>query len=178
MMVALIRRGAVPAPAAARQPALDVGKVLRALEQHVLEEVRHAFLAVALVARADEVHDVHRHRVGARVGYRQDLQAVWQPVLGDPLDRRDALRQVGGERSERPDEHYRSGGDSFHISQWKRWSAARPARIVTKVRRQRQATAIATAPASSRSLPGEIASSPPARRSSGAQIAVSTAAGT
>src|SRR6267142_1031928 len=160
---AVVRGRPVPARAAARQLALDVGEALRALEQHVLEEVRHAFLAVALVARADEVHDVHGDRVGARIGQREHLEAVRQPVLGDALDRHHALRQLGSQRSERPDQHYRGGSDSFHSNQWNKWSAARPARMVAKVRRQRHATAIATTPAAICSYPGERSSSGAAR---------------
>ena len=59
----------------------------RALEHHVLEQVRHAGLAVALEARADEVRDVDRHRRLRRVGEQQHLQPVVEPVLGDALDR-------------------------------------------------------------------------------------------
>jgi hypothetical protein len=138
---AVVRGRAVPARAAARELALDVGEVGRALEQHVLEQVRHAFLAVAFVARADQVDDVHGDRVGARIGQGEDLQAVGQPVFGDPLDRRHALRQFRGQRSERPEEHYRSGSDSFHGNQWNKWRATRPAGMVAKVRPERQATA-------------------------------------
>ncbi|MDW8468381.1 MAG: hypothetical protein RML56_04600 [Burkholderiales bacterium] len=56
---AVVRRGAVVARPARDQRRLDVGVILRALEEQVLEQVRHALLAVALVARADEVGDVH-----------------------------------------------------------------------------------------------------------------------
>ena len=48
----------------------------RALEQQVLEQVRHARLAVALVARADQVGDVHGDRGLRLVGEQQHVQAV------------------------------------------------------------------------------------------------------
>src|SRR5205085_7169451 len=125
--------------------------------------------AVALVARADEIHDVYGDGVGARVRDRQQLEAVRQPILGHAFDRHRGLRRLGREGGESTQQEKRRGSESFQVSQWKRCSAARPARIVAKVRRQRQATAIATAPAASRSS---------AIATSGAQMAVSTAAGT
>jgi hypothetical protein len=65
---AVVRGGAVPARAAAVELFLHVRVALRALEQQVLEQVRHAFLAVALVARAHEVGDVHGGGVASGSG--------------------------------------------------------------------------------------------------------------
>ena len=93
---AVVRRGAVPARAAARELFLDVGMARGALEQQVLEQVRHALLAVALVARADQVGDVHRGGVDARVGQREQAQAVRQRVLGNAFQRDDFARRLGG----------------------------------------------------------------------------------
>ena len=68
---------------------VDLGVVRRALEEHVLEQVRHARLAVVLVARADLVGEVDRDRGLRRVGKEQHAQTVSEPVLGDAFDRCD-----------------------------------------------------------------------------------------
>ncbi len=76
----------------------DVGIRGRALEQQMLEQVRHPGLAVALVARADEIGDVDGRRRLGRVGEEQHLEAVGERVLRDALHRgalRDAGRQGG-----------------------------------------------------------------------------------
>src|SRR5581483_428763 len=70
-----------------------LGALGRALEHQVLEQVRHAGLAVAFVARADEVGDVHRQRRLGRVGEEQHAQAVRQRVLGDAIDGDDLGRR-------------------------------------------------------------------------------------
>ena len=64
----------------------------RALEIHVLQQVRHAGLAVALMARSDFVGDIDADRATRLIGIEQDLQAVRQPVFGDPLDAAHLLR--------------------------------------------------------------------------------------
>ena len=64
-----------------------LGVLGRALEQHVLQQVRHAGLADVLVARADAVGQVDGGGGLGVVGYQQDLQAVGQPVFVDALDR-------------------------------------------------------------------------------------------
>ena len=84
--------GAVPARTALHELFLDVRKAGAALEQHVLEQVRHAFLAVAFVARADQVGDVDGDRVHRAVRHQHDAQAVGQAVLADPFDGGHALR--------------------------------------------------------------------------------------
>ena len=57
-----------------------------ALEQQVLQQVRHAGLAVVLVPAADAIGQVHRRRGLGIVGRQQHLQPVGQAVLGDALD--------------------------------------------------------------------------------------------
>ena len=64
----------------------NVRMVGRPLEQQMLEEVGHARLAVALVARPHEVCDVHRDLLLALVREQQEAQAVGKPVLRDALD--------------------------------------------------------------------------------------------
>ena len=60
---------------------LVVADVRRALEEHVLEEVREAALARFFARAADVVADVDRHhRIGA-VGVQHDLEAVREHVL-------------------------------------------------------------------------------------------------
>ncbi len=72
------------------------GCLVGALEQHVLEQVRHAGLAVALVARADEVGDVDRDRRLGGIGEEQHAQAVGEQVFGDAFDGGDPLRLARG----------------------------------------------------------------------------------
>ena len=55
---------------------LDVAAVGALDEVHVLEQVRHAGLAVAFVPGADEIGDVDRDRVAAGVGQQQDAEPV------------------------------------------------------------------------------------------------------
>ena len=70
----------------------------RALEDHVLEKVGHARLAVALVPRAHEDGQVDRHLGAGRIGEQEHAQAVFQAVLRDSLDRGDLLG-AGEERA-------------------------------------------------------------------------------
>ena len=65
----------------------------RALEEQVLEQVRHAGLAVVLVLGADAVGDVDRGAGLAGVGRQQHLQAVGQPVLVDAFDAAQRLQR-------------------------------------------------------------------------------------
>ena len=73
----------------------DVRVGRRPLEDHVLQQVGHAGLAVALVPRADQDGQVDGHLGTRRVGEQEDAQAVVQPVLGDPFHRRDLRRAIG-----------------------------------------------------------------------------------
>ena len=98
---AIERRRAVEAGAVALKLVLDVRVLRRAPEQHVLEQVRHAGFAVAFVARAHQVGDVHRNRVLRGVGEEQHLEPVGKPVLGDAFDRGDFSDRRGSRRSSR-----------------------------------------------------------------------------
>ena len=100
---AVPRRRAVELRAAAADRRENVGKLRRALEQHVLEQMRHARLAVALVDGADEVRHVDGDRRFRRIAEQQHLQAVVEPVLGDAFDGRHARDAFGQARL--------SGGD-------------------------------------------------------------------
>ena len=74
----------------------DGAVVRRALEHQVLEQVRHAGLAVVFVARADQVGDVDGDGRFRGVREQQHLQAVRQAVFGDAFDRR-AQRDAFGQ---------------------------------------------------------------------------------
>ena len=67
------------------------GNVGRPLEDHVFEQVGHAGLAVAFVARADEDGHVDRDRRPGRIGKQQHACAVGEAVLGDAFDAGDFL---------------------------------------------------------------------------------------
>ena len=118
---AVERGGAVVARAALEELVLRVGDLRRALEEQVLEEVRHAALAVALVPGADEVGDVGGDRVLGGVGEEQDFHPVREVVLGDAAHRRAAgdagreglgsRRECGEQQGERREER---GTDSWH----------------------------------------------------------------
>ena len=74
-----------------------------ALEHHVLQQVRHAGFAIALVARADHIGDVHRDRRLGVIGEQQHLQAVVEAVFGDAFDGGDfgLGEREGGEKGGR-----------------------------------------------------------------------------
>ena len=71
----------------------------RALEDHVLEQVRHARLAVAFLPRADQHGHVHGHFGLRVVGKEQHAQAVVELVFGDAFDRGDFLRRFRRQRN-------------------------------------------------------------------------------
>ena len=73
----------------------DVGVRGRALEEHVLEQVGHAGLAVAFVARADEDGHVDGDVGRGGVGEEQDAQAVVEAVFGDAFNRGDLSGCIG-----------------------------------------------------------------------------------
>jgi len=54
-----------------------------ALEDEVLEQVRHAGFAVAFVPRTHQVGDVDGDLLLAPVGDKQETKTVVEPVLGD-----------------------------------------------------------------------------------------------
>jgi hypothetical protein len=92
---AVEERRAVEAQSPSSELLEDAGNRRRALEQQVLEQVRHAGLAVVFLAGADEVGDVDRRRRLGGVGKEQHPKAVAERVFGDPLDRC-ALCDAGG----------------------------------------------------------------------------------
>ena len=61
----------------------DVAMAGRPLEHQMLEQVRHAGFAVALMAGADLICHVDRDRLLRLIRKEQDLKAVGQPVLSD-----------------------------------------------------------------------------------------------
>ena len=95
-VVGSVQPGAgVVADAAAAHFARDVGVGGRALEQQVLKQVGHAGFAVVLVARADQVGEVHRDRGLGGVGEQQHAQAVAEAVFGDAFDGGDFDHALG-----------------------------------------------------------------------------------
>jgi hypothetical protein len=62
---------------------LALGDVRRALEHHVLEEVREAGLARLLVAAADVIPEVHRHDRRTLVARQDHPQAVRELMAFD-----------------------------------------------------------------------------------------------
>ena len=98
---AVVVRAAVPLRAVVGQFLLDVAVVRRADEVQVLEQMRHAGLAVALEARADQVRHVDRDLGVRRIGEQQDAQPVGIRVFGDAAEAGfllDAARQGLRER--------------------------------------------------------------------------------
>ena len=110
--------GAVGTGAVAGQLSRDVGMVGRTLEHEVLEEVRHARLAVGLVPGAHQVGHVDGGGWLGRVRKQQHPQAVGKAVLGDALDRgllgedgdRWSLGKDRRERSRRESHREQRGG--------------------------------------------------------------------
>ena len=94
---AVEERRAVETRSAAAELLEDARNRRRALEQQVLEQMRHARLAVVLLARAHEIRNVDGRRRLGGVGKQEHLQAVRKRVLGDPFDRR-PLGDAGGQR--------------------------------------------------------------------------------
>ena len=83
--------GAVVFSAELGQDLVGLGKVLAPLEEHVLEEMGHAGLAVSLEARADEDGHIDGDGGGGVIGEENDLATVLEPVFGDTLDGGDFL---------------------------------------------------------------------------------------
>jgi hypothetical protein len=92
---------------------MDLWMARGALEEQVLEQVRHPRFAVVLVAGAHQVGDVDGDRLLGLVRAEEDAEPVRQPVLLDALDggdRRHARRQAaldqvrlaGGRRADGP----------------------------------------------------------------------------
>ena len=91
-------RAAVEAGAALLQRLGNQRVRRRALEHHVLEQVGHARLAVAFMARAHQHRQVDRHRRLRIVGIQQHQQAVVEPVFRDAFDRLHLGRRGMGRR--------------------------------------------------------------------------------
>ena len=90
--------GAVEAGAVVAQGLGHVGKRGRALEDHVLEQMGHAGLAVAFVARADQDGHVDGDRRPRRLGKKQHTGPVGQAVFGHAFDGGDFPRCILGAR--------------------------------------------------------------------------------
>ena len=75
--------------------------VLRALEHHVLEEVREPGLARLLVLAADVVPQVHGHDGGGAIRRDDDAQSVVQAVTLEG-DLEHAFLQLGGAEAGQP----------------------------------------------------------------------------
>ena len=93
---AVVPRRAVGLAAALVEQLEDVAVARRPLEHHVLEQVRHPGLAVALHPRPHQVGDVDRDGGLRRVREHQHLEAIGELVLPDALDGADQLRGRGG----------------------------------------------------------------------------------
>ena len=78
-------RRAVGEGAAFGEFVVDARVVGGALEHQMLQQMRHAGLAVALVPGAHQIGDVHGDLLLALIRKEQKAQAVLQPVLGDAL---------------------------------------------------------------------------------------------
>ena len=79
--------GAVEAGPVIAEGLGDLRVVRGPLEDHVLEQVSHARLAITLVTAADEHGHVDGHGRPRCLGEEQHAGPVGQAVLGDPLDR-------------------------------------------------------------------------------------------
>jgi hypothetical protein len=89
---AVCGRGAVEPCPAVLQGLRNVRVRWRALKQHVLQQVRHACLTIALMSRPDQHGHVHRDGGARLVREQQYAQAVVEAVLGDALNGDDLLR--------------------------------------------------------------------------------------
>ncbi len=73
----------------------DIGVGRRSLEDHVLQKVGHARLAVALVPRADQDRQVDGDLGRRRIREQEHAQAIVQAIFGDSLDGCDLLGWFG-----------------------------------------------------------------------------------
>ena len=64
-----------------QRPVHSVGDVARALEHHVLEEMREAGLAGALALRADVVHHLDSDYGRRVIDTIDDVESVWERIL-------------------------------------------------------------------------------------------------
>ena len=84
-------------------------------EVHVLQQVRHAGLAIAFKARADQVGHVDRHLRAGRIGEQQHAQAVGIVVFGDAADGCLLLHALRQCLRKRRDCHYSRQQDYLHM---------------------------------------------------------------
>ena len=109
---AVIPGGAVPVDAAPGQLLLGIRDLLGALEEHVLQQVRHAGFARPFVARSHLVDQVDGHGGLGLVRAQQHGQAVGELVLGDAVDRLAHLHDAGDVRGRGGfDRGHGGGGD-------------------------------------------------------------------
>ena len=109
---AVIPGGAVPVDAAPGQLLLGIGDLLGALEEHVLQQVRHAGFARPFVARSHLVDQVDGHGGFGLVRAQQHGQAVGELVLGDAVDGLAHLLDAGDARGRGGfDRGHGGGGD-------------------------------------------------------------------
>ncbi len=80
----VVRGRAVPARGVRDDLVLDLPAVGGLDEIHVLQQMRHAGLAIAFMPRADQIGHIDRDLRLGRVGVQQHLQAIREVVLGDP----------------------------------------------------------------------------------------------
>ena len=109
---AVIPGGAVPVDAAPGQLLLGIGNLLGTLEEHVLQQVRHAGFARPFVARSHLVDQVDGHGGLGFVRTQQHGQAVGELVLGDAVDGLAHLHDAGDVRGRGGfDRGHGGGGD-------------------------------------------------------------------
>ena len=98
----VIVRAVEPRRAVVFRPAIlqrfrDVGKRRRSFEDHVLQQVSHARLAVPFVTRSDKDRQINRDGRLRLIGEEQHFQPVVEPQFRDPFNRSNQLRSfVGG----------------------------------------------------------------------------------
>ena len=109
---AVIPGGAVPVDAAPGQLLLGIGNLLGTLEEHVLQQVRHAGFARPFVARSHLVDQIDGHGGLGFVRTQQHGQAVGELVLGDAVDGLAHLHDAGDVRGRGGfDRGHGGGGD-------------------------------------------------------------------
>ena len=83
---AVFGRGSIPHRAVGHNLVLDLPAIVGLDEVHVFQQVSHAGLAIAFVARAHLDNHVDRHLRVGRVRIEQDAQTVGVFIFGDAPD--------------------------------------------------------------------------------------------
>ena len=83
---AVVRGRPVKAHAALTELLHDVATRWCAFKYQVLQQMRHAGLAIVFVPAANEVGDIDGGRGLGRIGCQQNPQAVWQAVFAHAFD--------------------------------------------------------------------------------------------